>query len=194
MEISEAQNKAAGEIVDLVAGRVGSNRAVHPETAIASTARLAGSLLFRSFNLKLEGVEPGTAVLSDEANEKGPQLVEIMSAVLQRFGVSLDHEKFGGEPAQRGEEPELTVVQSLALLQEDAMRITSQIGLGLEEAAQAGAVATAFIVTECAKSIGGEVGYNVAVFGFIEGCKTAPPPIGPEQKSAGLKKPWYKIW
>lgn len=194
MEISEAQNKAAGEMVELVAGRVGSERAVHSETAIASTARLAGSLLLRSFNLKLEELEPGTVVLSNEANEKGPQLIEIMSAVLQRFGVSLDHEKLEGETAKMGEEPQLTVVQSLALLQEDAMRIASENGLGLEDAAQAGAVATAFIVKECAKGIGGEVGFNVAVFGFIEGCKTAPPAIGPPQKSADDKKPWYKIW
>ena len=83
----------------------------------------------------------------------------------------------------------LTVVQSLALLQEGAMRITSENGLGLEESAQAGAMATAFIVKECAKSIGGEVGFNVAAFGFIEGCKTAPPALEPVQKSAVEKKP-----
>ncbi len=194
MEISKAQNKAAGEMFELVAGRVGSDRAVHPETAIASAARLAGSLLFRSFNFQLERQEPGSVVLSDEANEKGPQLIGIMSAVLESFGVSLDHEKFGGESAKYGEEPQLTVVQSLALLQEDAMRIAGENGLGLEEAAQAAAVATAFIVRECAKNIGGEVGSNVAAFGFIEGCKTVPPAIGPAQKSADEKKPWYKMW
>jgi hypothetical protein len=194
VEISKAQNEAAGEMIDLVAGRVGSNRAVHPETAIACAARLAGSLMLRSFDFKLEELKPGVVILSNEANERVPQLIGIMSAVLQGFSVSLDHEKLGGEPAQRGAAPQLTVVQSLALLQEDALRITSEHGLGLEEAAQAGAVATAFIVKECATNIGGEVGFNVAAYGFIEGCKTVPPALGPAQKSAGEKKPWYKLW
>lgn len=85
----------------------------------------------------------------------------------------------GGESANRGEEPMLSLVQSLELLQEYAMRIASNHGLGLQEVAQAGAMATAFIVRECSNDIGGEVGVNVATFGFIEGCKTVPPGMGP---------------
>ena len=46
MHISEAQHKTAGEFVDLVASKLGSGRAVHPETAIASAARLAGTCSF----------------------------------------------------------------------------------------------------------------------------------------------------
>lgn len=194
MHISEAQQKAAGELVDLVASRVGSNRAVHAETAIASAARLAGSLLLRSFKLNVPGAEPGAIILSVEANQEGPQLIGIMSSILGRFGLDLDEEKLGGDRAKRGEEPRLSVVQSLELLQEDALRITEENGLGLKEAAEAAAMATAFIVKECATSIGAEVGFNVAAFGFIEGSKTAPPFIGAKQKAASNKKRWYKIW
>ena len=112
MQISEAQNKAADELVNLVVSRVGVDRAVHPETAIASAARLAGSLLLRSFNLNIQASEPGVVILSHEANEEGPQLISIMSAILHLFDVSLETEKLGGDPANRGEEPQLSVVQS----------------------------------------------------------------------------------
>ena len=194
MRISESQNKAADAVVELVAGRVGTARAVHPETAIACAARLSGSLLLRSFNFTLDGTQPGTAVLSPEANEKGPQLIGIMAAVLQRLAVPLYPAKLGGESALRGEEPTLTVVQTLDLLQADALSIARENGLSLEETAQAGALATAFLVRECAKDIGGEVGFNVAAFGFIEGCKTVPPIIAPERPIPGEQKPWYKFW
>lgn len=175
MQISEAQNKAAGEFVDLVATKLGSGRAVPSETAIASIARLAGSLLFRSFNLDVQCAEPGTAVLSNEANEEGPQLVSIMSAMVQQFGITLNREKLAGGPLRRGGVPELSLVESLALLQADAMQIVKNNGLKLTEAAQAAAMATAFVVKECSRDLGPEVSFNIATYGFIEGCKTVPP-------------------
>jgi hypothetical protein len=171
----EAQNKVAGVFVDLVAARAGAGRAVHAETAIATAARLSGSLLLRSFNLDIQKFDPGSVLLSEKANEEGPQLINILGSMLQKFGVSLDKTKLGGSNALRGEEPKLSVVQSLTLLQGEAVRIAEENGLSLKEAAQSAAMATAFIVKECAGSIGGEVGFNVAIYGLIEGSKTVPP-------------------
>jgi hypothetical protein len=175
MQISEAQYEAAGEFVELVATRLGSGRAVHAQTAIASIARLAGSLLLRSFNLQLQSAEPGDVVLSMEANEEGPQLISIMSMLLQHLGIELDYGKLGEVP--RGDEPELSVVESLALLQEDAQQIAKDKGLTLKQAAQAAAMATAFVVHECSRNIGAEAGCKIATMGFIEGCKTVPPAL-----------------
>lgn len=194
MQISAAQNRAAGEFVDLFAGKLGSGRAVHSETAIASAARLAGSLLFRSFELNVQPAQPGTVVLSNEANEQGPQLIEVLSAMLQHFGVRLDHEKLGGETTKGGNSPQLSPVESLALLQEEALDIAAQNGLNLKEAAQAAAMATAFVVKECAPTLGPEVGFNIAAYGFIEGCKTVPPVIDGKKAARTEKKPWYKLW
>jgi hypothetical protein len=192
--ISDAQNKAAGEFVDLVANKLGAGRAVHPETAIATTARLAGSLLFRSFNLNVQSAQPGTVVLSNEANQEGPQLISILSAMLQHFGIPLNQEGLGGEPSNRGGAPKLSAVESLGLLQAEAMHIVENNGLGLKEAAQAAAIATAFIVKECSREIGPEVGVNIATYGFIEGCKTMPPSISAAPTSSTKNKPWYKLW
>lgn len=180
------QSDAAGQMVDLIANRLGERRAVHPETAIASAARVSGSLLFSSFGLDLKDCAPGTVVLSHDANEKGPQLVSILGGMLQMMKVPLNAEWLNAHPTNRGAEPKLTTLETLEMFLEDSLNIARDKGLTLEEAAQAAAVATAFIVRECSKSIGAEVGFNAAAFGFIEGCKTAPPRTA--------KKPWYRPW
>ncbi|WP_431633823.1 hypothetical protein ACQVBX_09340 [Dyella sp. KULCS107] len=184
----DAQNKVAGLFVDLVAARAGTGRAVHAETAIAAAARLSGSLLLRSFNLDINKFEPGSVLLSEKANEEGPQLINILGSMLQNFGVVLDKSKIGGSNALRGEEPKLSVVQSLVLLQEDAVRIAEENRLSLKEAAQSAAMGTAFIVKECAGKIGAEVSFNVALYGVIEGSKTVPPRLQLP------KKPSWKFW
>jgi hypothetical protein len=194
LHISPAQHKSAGEFVDLVASKLGSGRAVQSETAIASSARLAGSLLFRSFELNIQLAQPGSIILSDEANEQGPQLIGTMSALLQHFNVSLSEAKLGSEPSKRGSPPQLSPLESLSLLQEEALQIARSNGLSLKEAAHAAAMATAFILKECAPSIGSEVGFNIAAYSFIEGCKTVPPIIGLAQAQPTGKKPWYKLW
>jgi hypothetical protein len=173
--ITEEQNRATADFVDLIANRLGSGRAIHPETAIAAAARLSGSLLLRSFGFDLETPEPGTRLLSAEANDKGPKLVHLMAALMQTSQVPLDPGKIGAAPEDRGTEPDLNTQQSLALLQSDALEIAKRHSLSLQQAAEAAALATGFIVKECVPSIGSETGFNVAVRGFVEGTKTVPP-------------------
>ena len=149
MLITQEQNRAIGDFVDLIAGRLGSGRAIHPETAIAASARISGSLLLRSFGFDLETPEPGTALLSNEANEKGPSLINLLGAFLAQNQIELDSTKVGGAPEHRGEEPNLSTQESLALLQEDALQIAARHSLSLQQAAEAAALATGFIVKEC---------------------------------------------
>lgn len=134
MSISEAQNRAVGEFVDLVAEKVGSGgRAIHPETAISSAGRVAGSLLLRSFNFDLASHEPDTVLLSNEANEKGPMLFGAMAGFLAHSGVPLNKELLGGDQASRGTPPQLSFQDALTLLQSDAMSIAKRNGLTLED-------------------------------------------------------------
>ena len=192
MQITEQQNRAAGDFVDLIAGRLGAGRAIHPETAIATSARISGSLLLRSFGFDLDSQEPGTVLLSKEANEQGPALVNLLAAFLASGKIQLDQTKLGGAAEHRGAEPDLNTQQSLALIQEDALQIAERNSLSLRQAAEAAALATGFIVKECIASIGGETGFNVAAFGFIEGSKSVPPRI--QNRKPSPSKPWYKFW
>ena len=193
MQITEQQNRAAGDFVDLIASRLGSGRAIHPETAIASSARISGSLLLRSFGFDLNLQEPGTVLLSNEANEQGLNLINLLGTFLANNQVTFDSTMLGGAPEHHGTQPDLNIQQSLALLQADALQIAARHSLSLQQAAEAAALATGFIVKECVASIGGDVGFNVAAFGFIEGSKTVPPPLNPTNKPSA-PKPWYKFW
>jgi hypothetical protein len=112
-------------------------------------------------------------VLSVEANTKGPELINIAASIVQRLGFELDAARARGKG--RGHEPNLSFLQSMTLLQAPAMQICKHKGLTLDQGAQSAAVAAGFIVKECARSIGVEVAFNVAVYGFIEGSKTVPP-------------------
>jgi hypothetical protein len=175
-QLSKLQLEAAGPFTDLIANRLGGEgRAVQTETAIASISRIAGSLMLRSFNFDLQKPEPGTVILSAEANTKGPELINIAASIIQRLGFELDAARARGKG--RGREPSLSFLQSMTLLQTPALQICKDKGLTHEQGAQSAAVATGFIVKECARSIDVEVAFNVAVYGFIEGSKTVPPRI-----------------
>lgn len=195
MSITKEENNTARELVELIASKVGdSNRAIHPETAISASARLAGSLLLRSFELDLNVGEPGSVLLSEEANEQGPILINILGGFLSASNIQINKEKIGGNDNKRGEEPRLTTIESIALLQNEALSMCRKNSLNLESSAKAAALATAFVVKECSPQIGVETAFNVAIFGFIEGSKTIPPKIGTKASGTRGKKPWYKIW
>lgn len=175
MKVTGEQNNAAGQIVELLATRIGQNRAIHPETVIAVIARLSGSLLLRSFNFELDKLEPGAIVLSTEANEKAPELLALLSTALLSREIPLDTSKLGSDASLRGEEPKLSFADSLTALQDETLRIAQENNLDFEQAAQAATLAAAFIIAECSRTIGAETALNVAVYGLIEGTKTVPP-------------------
>jgi hypothetical protein len=188
MQITEEQSKAAGLIVELIANTIGNNREIHPGTAIAAAARLAGSFMFRSFNLKLNNVSPGTAVLSQEANEKGPTLINVLGGTLNNFGVNPDPGKMNSASTV---ESNLSFLETLERLQDQAQIIMSQNNLSQEQMAYSCAMATAFIIKECRNDLPPESGFHTAVYGFIEGSKTYPPEYG---TSSVKKKTIFKFW
>ena len=191
--MSEAIHNAAGQLVDLVASKIGQGRAVHSETAISSASRLAGSLLFRSFHLQFDNLPPGTPLLSDQANERGPMLVSILANYLESAQVPFNSPT-AENTQERGEPSKFDFVATLSMLQEDAIALARQNAISLEQSAQAAALATAFIVKECSANIGPRLAFNAAVFGIIEGCKTVPPRLTDEVKRAIKKRPWYRFW
>jgi hypothetical protein len=188
MQITEKQNEAAGLIVELIANTIGNNRQIHPGTAIASAARLAGSFMFRSFNLKVNNISPGSVVLSEESNEKGPILINILGSALSSFGVNPDSEKLN---STSNVESNLKFLETLEILQDQARVIMNQNNLDQEQMAYSCAIATAFIIKECQNDLPPESGFHTAVYGFIEGSKTYPPDFGTAQVK---KKSIFKFW
>lgn len=188
MQITKEQNEAAGSIVDLIANEIGNNRQIDPGTAIAAAARLAGSFMFRSFNFNLNNVSPGAPVLSEEANEKGPVLINVLVVTLKNLGVDLDPGKMNTNSKV---ESDLTFVETILRIQDQAQVIMNQNNLNQEQMAYSCAMATAFIIKECQNDLPVESGFHAAVYGFIEGSKTYPPQFGtPKAK----KKSIFKFW
>ncbi|MFM7393358.1 MAG: hypothetical protein ACKO22_03095 [Cyanobium sp.] len=150
---------------------------LHVETLIASTARMAGSLLYRSFGFD-PALTPGTAVLSDQANQQGPQLMEARLATLRQMGhdvgeSSLDRACLSTEASQ------LDFLAAHERLAPFFLKIAELKALDLPRAAEAAAIATGLLVHDGREVLPVERGAAIAVAGFVEGSKTAPPPVPP---------------
>lgn len=202
MQITKEQNDAVSDLVDLIAVKVGNEkREIDPIEAIATSARLAGSLLFRSFNFDLKDAKPGSFMISEEANTKCPELINITFVMLQNFGVSVDDEK-----VQNGakSEPKLNFLEAINLVQNEAIEIMKKYNLSFEQLAQSTAIATSFII-EQSKNTPSEIGFGTAIYHYIEGSKIFPPAFVSNQESSAIKmhqssndksstKPWWKLW
>jgi hypothetical protein len=171
--ITQPQIDAAREFANAVISELKTDKGVHAETAVASVARMAGTLLFRSFGFQLTDVEPGGAVLSEQANEAGPRLIQVLAAALAEIGVALDQQKLGASGLEANR-PKLGFLETQKRLEPLFSGIRARYGLSLVEAAEAGAVATAFMIHQCAGVIDPNAAFGVAVYGFIEGAKTVP--------------------
>lgn len=205
MGITENQNKAVNDIVEMIVNIVGKgSREIDTTEAISSTARLAGSFLFRSFEFEINDAKPGTVMLSEEANTKGPQLVNITQAVLQNFGIQIDNSKMSNGNQKQAESNLLDV---LGEIQNPALEIMKANELTYEQMAQSSAIATAFIIQQ-SNNITPEEGFGTAIYHYIEGTKTYPPEFSnapnktdtintPKKEKANHKnesKPWWKFW
>ncbi len=205
MEITYNQDRAVEEIVEMVVSVIGNgSRVIDTTEAISSTARLAGSFLFRSFEFKIDDAKPGTAMLSEEANTKGPQLVNLTYTVLQNMGVQIDNNKMSDVNQQQAES---NFVDVIGKVQSPALKIMKKNGLNYEQMAQSSAIATAFIIQQ-SNNITPEEGFGTAIYHYIEGTKTFPPEFSNESdKTTDLEtpakdnkspkddlKPWWKFW
>jgi len=205
MEITNNQNKAVNDIVEMVVSVIGNgSREIDTTEVISSTARLAGSFLFRSFGFIINDAKPGTVMLSEEANTKGPQLVNITHAVLQNFGIQIDNRKMSNGNQKQAER---NFVDVIAKVQTPALEIMKKNDLSYEQMAQSAAIATAFIIQQ-SSNITPEEGFGTAIYHYIEGTKTFPPEFNSESgKTTNIKtavkendnprdvsKSWWNFW
>jgi hypothetical protein len=174
--LSQRQIEAAQEFVNTTIDALKTERGVHAETAIAGAARMAGTFLFHSFGFTLEGVKAGQAVLSDKANEQGPRLIQILGSVLSHVGITLEKEQQDELPSAENR-PLLGFLETQRLLEPRYLKIKDRLGLSLQEAAESAAVASALLIQQSAQVLNPNIAFKVAVYGFIEGTKTAPEPV-----------------
>src|ERR1700680_4359990 len=87
--LSKPQMDAAGEFANAAIAAMKVPGGIHPATVIAASARMAGTYLFRSFELNLQGVKPGQVVLSAQAAQREGELIQVALGSLARFGIKV---------------------------------------------------------------------------------------------------------
>ena len=190
MPPTKPQFAAAKRYVDIVVREFRTDKGVHAETAIAAAARMAGTFLFRSFNFPLKDIEPGSAVLSDAANDHGPLLIQTLGAALNALRVELDQSKLsGGVPDDN--RPHVTLTETQARVESSFRDVSARLGLTAEQSAHACALAAAQLIQLSAGALDPNIGFSVAAYGFVEGAKTAPVPF---DQVVAKKRPWYRFW
>ena len=137
---------------------------------------MAGTFLFRSFGFPMNDIQPGQVVLSDKANEQGPVLIDILGEALSHIGFALDEEKLG-DATSADNQPNQSFLETQRRLEPRFSAIKERHGLSLQEAAEAGVLATALLIQQCSYVLDPNVAFDIAVYGFIEGTKTAPDPV-----------------
>lgn len=174
--LSPEQIEAAQEFADSAIRSLTTAKGYHVPTVIAATARMAGTFMFRSFGFELEDAQPGQPVLSEQANDAGQRLMQITASVLSHLGVALDHGS--NDAATAGSENEsIDFLTTQKQLETIYIQIKDRHGLSLPEAAEAAAVASAILIHQGADTVDPNVGFGIAVYGFIEGTKTVPAAI-----------------
>ena len=174
--ITQPQIDAAQAFSNAAIAALQTERGVHAETAVAAVARMAGTFLFRSFGFDPPNVAPGQAVLSEEADTAGPGLIRVLAGALAEIGIALDEQRLGASQLAANR-PSLDFLATQARLEPRFAAIRAEHGLSLAEAADAAAIATAFLIHQCARVLDPSAAFGVAVYGFIEGTKTAPGPV-----------------
>jgi hypothetical protein len=173
---SEAHANIAKELANATVLALTSEDSFHPGTVVAATARMAGTYLFRSFRLDLPGVQPGQAVLSEQANKQTPVLIRIAAAIVGTFGITLDN-TLAAEPIDQRHQPRLSILETQRKLEPVYRAITDCSGMSDYDGARAAAVAAAMLIFHCAKILEPNTGFRILSYGIVEGAKTAPDPV-----------------
>jgi hypothetical protein len=175
-KFTEADANVARELAGVSLRALTVNGNVHPGSVIAATARMAGTYLFRSLRLEIDRLQPGAPVLSHAANTEVPRLIRIAGAIVTASGLALDDTK-AALPVEQKHQPRQPFLETQRLLEPGFRAVTGRAGLTDEDGARASAVATGMLVARCAKVLEPNEAFRIAVYGFIEGAKTAPDPI-----------------
>jgi hypothetical protein len=152
---------------------------LQPESAIAALARMAGTYYFRSFGYAALQLVPGQAVLSDEANAKGPELMNLAHEVLARLGLRLPDDRVRAALDTKADRhmPLLAFAYTQPRLERAFAPIKVAHGLGNVEAGKAAACAVALLIHNLQQELDPAIAFGIAVYGFVEGTKTTPWPV-----------------
>lgn len=164
-----------------------SEQDVHVETVLFSAACLSGTSLFRSFGYS-QNTEPGTVVLSDQANQAGSNLMNLFMFFIQKYAVSLKPDQLVTTFADTNK-PQMTILHIQENLQDSYHAIMEKYGLSYLDGARSGIVVCSMLYGHhCVdrKDIDLGLGAGIIGMGLVEGAKTTPFPLGPNNEKMNM--------
>lgn len=171
--LDDNQYKIAELFTEIVFKHLDRHRnTAYYETAIAATARLAGSMLLRFFQPNLTDYKAGSILLSNEAGEWSLYLINTLSSILNNFGIELN----GLKPSSAFEDENiLPYIETMNIFQEKAMDILKTDNINLWHGAGVMVIAVALIIKKCRDDIGDSTAFNIAAYAFVEATRIVPP-------------------
>lgn len=150
----------------------------HAGTVLSVAGRMAGTSLFRSIHKK--DFEPGVVVLSEEANQEYPQLLNLFAYYVKQNGLDIMSRPLVTEFPE-GDKPRMGLAEIQAEYQDQYNAIMKKHGLDYLDGARAGMIVCSMVFQyHCmkVKDIDPYVGAGIIAMGVVEGAKTAPPSLG----------------
>jgi hypothetical protein len=174
---------------------------------ISILAMLAGSFLFRSFEFKLDNLNPGSRINihSEFEQSKEKELIVITQSSLKLVSVETDlttlllNNQYIDQITN--------FIDIISKVQEPALKIMKKYNLTYEQLAQSAAIATSYYIKQREKSTI-EEGFKTAFYYYYVGSRTCPPDFAEnilnkksdkqiKQKansSEQILRPWWKFW
>lgn len=169
-DINKKIDSCIGEIVDLIAVKIGNQkRETNPRDAILCSGNLVGMFMFLSFDFKYQELEPGSILLSNEANELGPKVISRLLYELNNYNIKID--KTDDSNIYNSS---LTYLEILERTQKDAMEIMKKYNFDYNQAMIICISATAFIIKNASPNVDVNEAFGIATYGIIQGSKSVP--------------------
>jgi hypothetical protein len=156
----------------------------HAGTVISIASRLAGTSLFRSIHKK--DFDPGTVVLSEEANNAYPELLNLFAYYCKQNGIDVIAKPLV-QAIPEGDKPLMDLAQVQTEYQSEYKLMMKKHGLDFLESARAGMIVCSNLFSyHCIvnKDIDPYVATGIVAMGIIEGAKTSPVPLDSKSQAA----------
>ena len=151
-----------------------SDQGLHAATAVASSARMAGTMLLRDLVERPGRHEAGTSPLSDDAGRPAPVLAETLFATLGQLGHGdLDEQGVRGSRASTALS-HLSLGETQAILEPWYLKTVGSSQLSLREVAASAAITTGLLIHDCRDVLDVYAGCAIATQGFVEPIETFP--------------------
>ncbi len=200
----EAMNDLLKMVKPLIEKRQDDINSTEP---ISILAILAGSFLFRSFEIKLNNLNPGSVINihSELEQSKEKELIVITQSSLELIDIDIDLNTL--ILTNQNIKQKINFIDVISKVQEPALQIMKNHNLTYVQLAQSAAIATSYYIQQSEKYTI-EEGFKTAIYYYFVGSRTCPPDFAenifnkklynPIKQEANLNKqnlrPWWKFW